>query len=630
MPTDSYDGRCIVDIYGNGYPVRSKSEFVLCTTQGGSYMPNQPDGGRDRLTRLAADSFVQPADEVTGPFSNAAVSAKLVSLSLCMMRRRSPDSELVKCLDKLDSAYFETLTPVFEEAPELKARFAQLVLDASWFAARALSDDHPADGDRPLTADDLLDEGEALVAELVSRTSDISVINALKEVIELASELRGVGSADLIEGLKKIRPTGEPVVVEGGIGTEHINGLLQDAHLYSGGPKVYSTPVGIDVAVKVGSLFQELRRQEEAQKQINIKAAQIGAGAPVGSLHPAGNGYVIRYSDLEIYFSAATGAHELHGDILAKYKAKNAVWQIGLPTTDETGTPDGVGRYNHFEKGSIYWTPHTGPMIVSGAIQGFWAAQGWETGQLGYPVADIFILPGLYPTDNPQVAWSVFENGAVVSTADGVGKALAANLTPDDLRRMIRSFVDQGVHQAGQGIGLQPQTEILEVSPWSYGFWAAYPRLVTFRLHGFHDNGVLPDTDFELDLRLRFSLVWTQSFTAPTSKTLVAALDWHRVSAHGIASGQVSQGVFDGITSSFWRGGPDPDHPEVPDGAVFIATVPTGINQTGKGNVDVIDVLTTAQGGLQVLVNPLPMSPLNIGEFRRQQAQNAIDNLVAG
>jgi uncharacterized protein with LGFP repeats len=33
---------------------------------------------------------------------------------------------------------------------------------------------------------------------------------------------------------------------------------------------------------------------------------------------------------------------------------------LGQPLTDELGTPDGVGRFNHFQGGSIYWTPTIG------------------------------------------------------------------------------------------------------------------------------------------------------------------------------------------------------------------------------------------------------------------------------
>jgi uncharacterized protein with LGFP repeats len=70
---------------------------------------------------------------------------------------------------------------------------------------------------------------------------------------------------------------------------------------------------------------------------------------------------------------------------------------MGYPVTDETGTPDGIGRYNHFTGGagaSIYWTPATGAWSVHGGIRGRWAAQGWERGPLGYPVSDEYAVPG--------------------------------------------------------------------------------------------------------------------------------------------------------------------------------------------------------------------------------------------
>jgi len=61
---------------------------------------------------------------------------------------------------------------------------------------------------------------------------------------------------------------------------------------------------------------------------------------------------------------------------------------LGNPTTPETGCPDGVGRYNHFDHGSIYWTSTTGAHEVHGAFHAAWQAQGWETGKWGYPISN--------------------------------------------------------------------------------------------------------------------------------------------------------------------------------------------------------------------------------------------------
>ena len=99
-----------------------------------------------------------------------------------------------------------------------------------------------------------------------------------------------------------------------------------------------------------------------------------------------GRGRVRDFDHGSIYWTPETGAHEVHGDIRVKF-AQLGDW-IGYPTTDETGCPDGVGRFNHFENGSIYWTPDTGAWEVHGAIRELWAQIGWERSHLGYPVTD--------------------------------------------------------------------------------------------------------------------------------------------------------------------------------------------------------------------------------------------------
>ena len=107
-----------------------------------------------------------------------------------------------------------------------------------------------------------------------------------------------------------------------------------------------------------------------------------GAGADEGPL-PDGRGRVRDFDNGSIYWSPETGAHEVHGAIRDKY-GKVRKW-IGYPTTDETGCPDGVGRFNHFEHGSIYWTPETGAHEVHGAIRDKWAVDGVGAEQAALP-----------------------------------------------------------------------------------------------------------------------------------------------------------------------------------------------------------------------------------------------------
>ncbi len=129
--------------------------------------------------------------------------------------------------------------------------------------------------------------------------------------------------------------------------------------------------------------------------------AQLGGsgsylGEPTDSPHPVGGGEAQDFGGGSIYWSAGTGAHAVHGAILYHYLALGGpTGFLGFPVTDENGTPDGIGRYNHFSNnGSIYWTPATGAWSVHGAIRDRWAALGWERSALGYPTSDEYAIPG--------------------------------------------------------------------------------------------------------------------------------------------------------------------------------------------------------------------------------------------
>jgi uncharacterized protein with LGFP repeats len=97
-----------------------------------------------------------------------------------------------------------------------------------------------------------------------------------------------------------------------------------------------------------------------------------------------------------VYWTPTSGAHEIGGAIRSRWAALG--WErgvLGYPTTDETATPDHVGRYNHFSKaGSIYWTPGTGAHAVTGAIRSRWASLGWERSRYGYPTSDVYAVAG--------------------------------------------------------------------------------------------------------------------------------------------------------------------------------------------------------------------------------------------
>jgi hypothetical protein len=82
-------------------------------------------------------------------------------------------------------------------------------------------------------------------------------------------------------------------------------------------------------------------------------------------------------------------AFEVHGAIFGKWRAlggPNSV--VGGPLTDESATTGKFGRYNHFEKGSIYWSPSTGANAIYGSIRATWFSMDRQNGVLGFPKTD--------------------------------------------------------------------------------------------------------------------------------------------------------------------------------------------------------------------------------------------------
>ena len=145
--------------------------------------------------------------------------------------------------------------------------------------------------------------------------------------------------------------------------------------------------------VRVGPTLVERRYRE--------LGADRGIMGPATSWEqPAGvaAGVFQRFRNGEIDYTPATGAHEVYGAIVVRYRAVRGLYgPLGFPTSGELATPDGRGRYNAFigSGGSaIYWTPTTGAHEVYGSIFDRYAQLGYENGRLGYPVTGEFAIPG--------------------------------------------------------------------------------------------------------------------------------------------------------------------------------------------------------------------------------------------
>lgn len=150
------------------------------------------------------------------------------------------------------------------------------------------------------------------------------------------------------------------------------------------------------------------RRRAETEIKNRVIALKGAPGRPVGEVQFAtGDGYRQQYENGDIFYLPPNTPCWVYGSILVEYNALGAEGGfLGYPITDERGTPDGAGRYNHFQHGSIYWSYKSGAHEVHGTIRDKWAALGWERSYLGFPIS------GERPfTDGGRI--SCFQNGCI-------------------------------------------------------------------------------------------------------------------------------------------------------------------------------------------------------------------------
>ncbi|MEN3357630.1 MAG: hypothetical protein V7637_1612, partial [Mycobacteriales bacterium] len=94
------------------------------------------------------------------------------------------------------------------------------------------------------------------------------------------------------------------------------------------------------------------------------------------------------------YWSAATGVGFVRGGDLVMYLALGGPTGYGLPLGNETTNPDKRGTRQHFSGNrSIYYLPGIGSREVHGGIRTKWASLGWERSHLGYPTTNEVSIP---------------------------------------------------------------------------------------------------------------------------------------------------------------------------------------------------------------------------------------------
>ncbi|BBX74169.1 hypothetical protein MSHI_20750 [Mycobacterium shinjukuense] len=118
-------------------------------------------------------------------------------------------------------------------------------------------------------------------------------------------------------------------------------------------------------------------------------------GAKKGDPYPiGGDGIAQDFVGGKVFFSPATGANAVEGDILQKYESLGGPVgsDLGFPIANESDggiTPASrIAAFSAADKPVIFWTPDHGAFVVRGAIKAAWDKLKGPVGKLGAPVGD--------------------------------------------------------------------------------------------------------------------------------------------------------------------------------------------------------------------------------------------------
>ena len=158
----------------------------------------------------------------------------------------------------------------------------------------------------------------------------------------------------------------------------------------------------------------------DGQTYVKWNANRAVLGDPLGSKSCDGISCSQRFQKGYVLWTQRTGAQIVLDDAIgARYSASG--WTrgfLGFPTGDAGGLSVRGGRLQHFQNGYIYWSPATGAQAVFGGIRGYYAANQYERGFLGYPTSGEIAVPKGVRQDfeGGKVFWS---RGQVFATTNG-------------------------------------------------------------------------------------------------------------------------------------------------------------------------------------------------------------------
>jgi hypothetical protein len=279
-------------------------------------------------------------------------------------------------------------------------------------------------------------------------------------------------------------------------------------------------------------------------------------GLPVAAALAIGGGVQQVFQAAQMYLkSGASKAFEVNGAILARFLSSGGTAAWGFPVSNEQDVMSGpvtIGRISEFERCSIYWSASSGAFEVHGDIRDKYRSAGGPGGDLGFPASDESDVPGA----SAPARYNTFQHGTIVwfGSAAETYVCLAFDITLGrvdtvESEGFLRGQNDVYIHATFEDNGYVIHTERIPQSGDSDGN-NIYDVEKVFNLGS---AGIVPNTPNRI---IKFSLdVWDSDWPddddhlGEYSYTLSMANAW---GLRGNPGGLFNSGKFDNINSITW------------------------------------------------------------------------------
>jgi hypothetical protein len=223
----------------------------------------------------------------------------------------------------------------------------------------------------------------------------------------------------------------------------------------------------------------------------------------------AGGKYNLFQRGTILWFPPSKEAFEVHGAIRSKWVSLGCESGfLGFPVTDELPCPDGIGRFNHFQNGSIYWKPSISAHEVHGLIRNYWADHGWEKNpDLGYPISDE--LPTKASSKN---RYSDFENGVVFWKYGDNKVSVLSKLTLEDASKTAAEVLGEinniiiPLITASSEVYIESGPDLSEITDYYFDGNKVHNRKYKVHVTMGVDVPIFTDPTINLDLWIEISL----------------------------------------------------------------------------------------------------------------------------